>query len=564
MDNIDNEVTEIRRVPEIQDNPPASEVVGVGPGTVLANYRLHSIIGAGLSSEVFDAENLVARKRCVVKVFRPELNIGLVAFGRYVHEAKRVAELANPGIADVFYSGKSDGRSFTVMPREQGSDLRSVVRSKAPLSRRVYLPIIRAICEVLAEIHAVGLCHGHLHGGQVMLQMAEQSITVKLLDFGTHHLLPGVKDATPGWERRPEDAICMAPELAKGLAPDLRSDIYALSVLLYEMVTGKVPFVAQTFEETLEQHANEDPVRPSSLAQIPAGLEETLLRGLDKDPRKRIPSVEALLAGLDPRSATGAQKTVGAGGARAMGLTPSQSREYDLSSMQGGGAPGPGSVAAGLSVVNPGMQAPVAAADELEAVVKPRSKSWLLVLLLVLVLLAMAAAGAYLFLMKKPAGKKPVKKPTTPARVVPRAPAPRTRPVKPKPVPRPARKVRTPQPKAQAAPPPPAPETAPEPPKKAPPPMVARVAAIPAEGTRKNFLQARGVQLYKGSGSLSVATGNPAAKVYVNGHLKGEGEKVSLKDLPVGTHRIQLEINGKKLPHRDIKIARGQLLDIAF
>ncbi len=560
---MDNEVTEIRRMPEPGGDAPAEQAGKVSPGTVLGNYRLLSVIGAGLTSEIYQADNLLARKRCAVKVFRPELGVGPVAFGRYTHETKRILQLSHPGITDVYFSGKADGHIFSVTELEAGSDLRSLVRHKAPLSRRVYLPIISGICDALTDVHALGLFHGRLHGGQVMIQRNEQATMVKLLDLGTHHLLPGVKETSSEWARRAEDAICMSPEQAKGNEADARSDIYALAVMLYEMVTGKVPFLAQTFEETLEQHISEAPVSPGSLAQITAGLEETIMRGLEKDPRKRIPSVEALLAGLDPRHATGAHKVVGGGAAvtsRHMALTPSQSREYELASLEPGAPEEPGQPMA--PAVAPAQQAAPQAADDLDMAV-PKNRTWMLVLALV-VALAIAGGGAYLFFFAGKGKKKRRVKKARPAaaRTVPRAPAS-------KPVKAPAKIKKKTAPKKEApgaASPAPAEPPAPAAKEEARPKQKAvrasgTGAASPSVGAS---LKMRGLRLNRGSGSVAVSTGNPKAKVYVNGHLKGKGSSVSLEDLPVGKHRIQLEIDGKKLPHKDVEVKKGKKLNLTF
>ena len=563
MENMDNEVTEIRRMPEPVGEAPAEHAGKVGPGTVLGNYRLLRLIGAGLTSEIYEADNLLARRRCAVKVFHLEMNIGPVVFGRYAHETKRILQLANACITDVYYSGKTDGQSFSVMELEPGSDLRSLVRHKAPLSRRVYLPIISGICDALTDVHGMGLCHGRLHGGQVMLNRTDQVTTVKLMDLGTHHLLPGIKETSSDWERRAEDAICISPEQAKGLEVDARSDIYALSVMLYEMVTGKVPFLAKTFDETLEQHISDTPLAPGSLAQVPAGVEETIMRGLEKDPRKRIPSVEALLAGLDPRGATGAHKAVGAANvtSRQMGLTPSQSREYELSALEPGA---PMTHEQPLTPMAAPMHHAMPESDEGLDMAVPKNRTWLLVLLLV-VALAIAGGGAYFFFFGGKKKEKRIKKP----RPVPAKTVPRTPPPKPKAAPgKVIKKEAVPKKKASEATPSARPTSEPIPPPREPAKPGHRAvkaagekAAAPSVGAS---LRLRGLRINRGNGSVAVSSGAPGAKIYVDGHLKGKGSNVTLDDLPVGTHRIQLEINGKKQPYKDVEVKKGETLKVTF
>ena len=570
MTNMDNEVTEIRQLPDMVDGVPdqpdgqVAPEPQVSPGMVLGNYRLDTPIGAGLTSQLFEADSLVAGKRCVVKVFRPELGCGPVEFGRYAHEVRQVSQLGHPAICDVYHSARVDDWMISAMTLEAGAkDLRSLVRNKAPLSRRVYLPVVRGICEALGAVHGLGLSHLRLHGGQVMVRMVERAVSVKVLDFGTHHLLPGIKEVVSGWERGPEDAIYTAPELAKELPGDARSDIYSICVMLYEMLTGKVPFLGSTFADTLEQHLSEPPPPPGKLVQLPAEVEDVVMRGLEKDPRKRIPSVEALLAALDPRGATGAHAVVGAGATTGrMALTPSQSKEYHLAEMAADQA-APHAVHA-PAAAHPGGGAQALAPEMELGAAAPRTRVWLLVVLVV-VALVVGGVVAYLVLGGKKQEKRPRgKRRASPAVVVPKKTAPT------KPATRPTPRAPAPKKTAPTKPAARAPSAAPQPAPKPPAPAPARRGrTVKVSGDVKvspmgKMLHLRGLRLNKGVGSITVATGAAEAKVYVNGHLKGSGAEVNLKGLPVGKHRIQLEVNGKKLPYKDVQVKKGQRLDLSF
>lgn len=311
---MENETTrreEIEEITLVQTSGKAPAQIPVQPGAILGNYRIGHRIGAGLLSEVFEAENRLAHKPCAVKVFHPLVHTGPVTRGRYLHELEQLVSLGHPGIVGTYGSFFTEGRFFTVMERLEGSDLRSVLNRQSPLPSRVYLPVMRSLCTSLSLVHECGLYHGHLHAGQVMIIQEGGGFAVKICDFATHHLLPNIKDLPSGWDMKPEHALHICPEQAKDQLVDSRGDIYALSVLLYQMITGRPPFLADTFEATVEQHGSDSPVPPSELApSISKDMEKTILRGLEKDPRKRFPSVVALLASLDPRSVTGAHKTI--------------------------------------------------------------------------------------------------------------------------------------------------------------------------------------------------------------------------------------------------------------
>jgi serine/threonine-protein kinase len=270
----------------------------------------------------------------VVKVFHSALVASRVRWGRYVHESKTVASLRQAGIVDVFNHQMVEGIGLAVMAPSRGSSLRELLKGGGPLSRRAYLPVVRAIGLALAPVHAAHLAHLRLHPGQVLMQWAGGEPIVELLDFGVHHLHRPITEEVNGLPRTAEQAVWMAPEQARGEPGDQRSDVYSLAVLLYQMITGRPPFVGETIKAVLDQHLSEAPPPPSRFATISPELEETLLRALEKDPRKRTQSVEALLAGIDPASVTGQHLLVrSSGSGRPLGLAPSPSKEIELASL---------------------------------------------------------------------------------------------------------------------------------------------------------------------------------------------------------------------------------------
>lgn len=398
---MDHEITHVTEQPLY---PLFSE--RVRPGAVLGNYRLKQRLGSGFMSEVYHGQNLVTQKSAVVKIFSPALRLNHVRFGRYVHEAKQISLLNHPQIADVYNFESSEGLYYAVMELVEGVTLNALMRKNAPLQRSVILTIVQGICAALAEVHTHGLTHQHLHGNQVIVMWEGKEPTVKLLDFGLHHVLPDFKDEIPNLSRLPEHAICISPEQAKGQAGDVRSDIYAVCVLLYEMATAKVPFLGETFASTLEQHLSENPLAPGKVAPMSPELERTILRGLEKDPRQRIPSVEALVAALDPLAVTGQFQALTRGGSvanRSGGLISTPSREYELKafgtdaiSSPGNRLPSDGSTSTQDVYFSLPSKGQVSIRPQLERFSAPKSRRWLFIFLGIMMVIC-ALALVYFF-----------------------------------------------------------------------------------------------------------------------------------------------------------------------
>jgi serine/threonine-protein kinase len=473
-------------------------------GTVLGHFRLGRLLGSGLTGEVYEAENLIAGKRCALKLFRRTLHLGPPHWGRFVHEAKLAAALsAKGGLIDVYAFLNLEGIHAAVMELVEGTTLRALVRKNAPLSRRSYVPVMRSLCQGLAIAHAHGVAHLHLHGGQALVSWRGSEPEVRLCDFGVHHLLPDLKDDESVWPASPEAALTISPEQARGGAGDARSDVYALAVMLYEMVTGKVPFLGDSFAATLEQHASEPPVPPSQLVSLGPELETTILRGLEKDPRKRIPSVEALLAALDPTSVTGQHGLLGGSG-RHPALSPSASREIELSAVSPAESPDP---------LPPPLPSGLRAAS---APTRPRMRIWLFALLGAAVL-AFAGVAAWVLL----SGEKPP----------PRAP-------------------RRPLPPRGALPP-----------REATPVAGLNVSARAARERPGNLVQ-RGISRPEGFGSVEVSPTDGKAQVFIDGKFRGQGRTVVT--LPSGPHRVYVITGQRRSPERQLQLKPGEKLELRF
>lgn len=519
----EEQTTQVSRAPAL---PEASSLEA---GAVLGDLQLTRLAGEGQSSIVFQASNLLLGKRCAVKLLRPGVAAGPVVRGRARHEAQQVDRLGVAGIAATFSYGLApDGHTHYVAQEwVDGSPLRDLLAHHGALSRRAYLPLVRQLCQLLATTHAAGVAHLALHGGNVLIaQRVNAPAEVKLLDFGIHHLHPPPAEQSPDLVRRPEHAFYLAPEQVRGQVGDSRTDVYALCALLYEMVTGRPPFMGQTYAEVLERILADAPHAPAGLASVPPELEATLLRGLDKDPARRIPSVEALLAALDPLSATTGQQPA---------LVRSPSMERRLTDFTASPAP-----------EQEELIARNAASEVLRA---PRTRLPLFIVLGV-VLLAGLGTGLY-FLLSKSKSKVKDKAP-----VARRTPPPR-RPIRARRPPPPRQPLQMPKPGARRRGPAKAAVDRETPLALRRPDRAPRRLRVPAA----RLATARRIT---GQGTIKILTGNPTAKIFLDGRYVGSGSLKTLRRIPAGKHRLHVELGDKKMPPKDIVLKPGASLELTL
>jgi len=270
-------------------------------GQVLASqFKVLKKLGSGGMGAVYLAEQMEMDRKVVVKVLHPEvLAMNSVAIERFRREAKAVAQLNHPNIVQVFVFGQAEsGQLYLAMEFIEGRDLAHDLSQGAMPQPRA-LKIIDQICAALVEAHGAGIVHRDLKPENVMLADRHGNPDyVKVLDFGIAKLhdtsgggsQPSITQAgtvfgTPRY---------MSPEQVKGEPVDARSDIYALGLLLHELLTGRHPFNATTTIDYLMKHVSE-PVPPPREAyselEITPRVEAIIMRCLEKDPADRYQSV---------------------------------------------------------------------------------------------------------------------------------------------------------------------------------------------------------------------------------------------------------------------------------
>ena len=303
----------------------------LAPGARLGEYEIERKIGEGGMGVVFSAIHPLIGKRAAIKILKQELCADPVSLDRFIDEARVVNQIGHPNIVDVFAFGEMpDGRSYFVMEWLQGETLRERI-ARGSLTLDEIAEIVRPLTRALQAAHGKGVIHRDLKPDNVYLvELSDEQRGVKLLDFGIAKLASNDHRV----ERTATGAIIgtpqyIAPEQAKGYAIDHRADIYALGSIVFEMLTGRPPFIADNAMEMVAKHLMEPPVPASTLAAgVPPELDALVLRMLAKSPdgRPSLAEIRAVFERTRGRAPTPLAHELRAASAPA--LTPSSMSGY--------------------------------------------------------------------------------------------------------------------------------------------------------------------------------------------------------------------------------------------
>jgi len=283
---------------------------------VLADrYELGPVLGEGGMARVYRGVDRQLRRPVAVKVLAPPFDRDRSFLERFRREARAAAGLSHPNIVAVFDSGSDDGTHFIVTELVEGETLAVRLRRDGPMPPEEAVAVAVDIARALAAAHERGLIHRDIKPGNVMVLPDGR---VKVVDFGIARAAGS--DTLTGTGVVLGSTAYLSPEQAGGQPVDQRADLYALGCVLYEMLTGHVPFRADTPIATMYRHVNEDAPPPSTIVPVESELEAIVMRCLEKDPKRRFASAAeleaALLAVPLARSGDTMQlETVGAGAA---------------------------------------------------------------------------------------------------------------------------------------------------------------------------------------------------------------------------------------------------------
>jgi serine/threonine protein kinase len=259
-------------------------------GEVVGDYHIVAFLGAGGMGEVYRAVHTASGQPAAVKILTAASRHPNFT-ARFLNEARIQAGLRHPNIVAFYHSLEFRGRPCIIMECVDGPTLIERIRARGALPWREALPIFRAVVEAITHIHAHGVVHRDIKANNIKINSRGQ---VKLLDFGLarSELTPRLTAAG----KVVGTLEYLSPEQIKGEVADARSDIWALGVLLYEMLTGRVPFRAPATVELYKQIVNGGYAAPSELSpEVPRRLDEVIQRCLEKEPAGRYQSAQELL-----------------------------------------------------------------------------------------------------------------------------------------------------------------------------------------------------------------------------------------------------------------------------
>jgi len=265
-------------------------------GSTFANrYQVIEELGHGGMGRVYKVFDTDIKEKIALKLLRPEIALDKETVERFSNELKLARKISQRNVCRMFDLGKAEGTTFITMEFVPGEDLKKFIRKTGQLGAGRTVSIAKQVCEGLAEAHHLGVVHRDLKPQNIMV---DEDGNARIMDFGIARSLrgkgitgAGVMIGTPEY---------MSPEQVEGKEVDERSDIYSLGVILFEMVTGRVPFEGDTPFTIGVKHKSEIPRDPRDLnTQIPQDLGRLVLKCLEKDKAKRYQTAQELHADLE-------------------------------------------------------------------------------------------------------------------------------------------------------------------------------------------------------------------------------------------------------------------------
>ena len=272
------------------------------PGDVLDHYRIDATVARSGMSTLYRATDQKKNRQVALKVPHPEMEAEPILLERFKREEEIGQLLDHPGVVKT-YDGEERSRVYMVSEWVNGRLLRSILNDekKLPIERAV--TIVLRICDALDYMHKHGIVHRDLKPENVMV---DENDNIKLIDFGIAMKEDARRLTFVNLSATMGTPDYISPEQVKGQRGDQRSDIYALGVMLYEMLTGRVPFIGSNPLAVMNERLLIDPPPPRELNdEISPELEEILYRALERDPRHRYATAHEMMWDLENQEQVG-------------------------------------------------------------------------------------------------------------------------------------------------------------------------------------------------------------------------------------------------------------------
>jgi eukaryotic-like serine/threonine-protein kinase len=284
------------------------------PGNALDHYRIDAVVARSGMSTLYRATDQLNGRQVALKVPHPEMEADPVLLERFKREEEIGQLLDHPGVVKTF-DGEARSRVYMVIEWVDGRLLRTILNEEKALPIERALKIAISICDALDYMHKHGIVHRDLKPENVMV---DDNDAIKLIDFGIAMKEDARRLTFVNLSAALGTPDYISPEQVKGQRGDQRSDIYALGIMLYEMLTGRVPFVGPNPLAAMNERVLMDPPPPRELnGEISPELEEILYRALERDPRHRYATAHEMIWDLEHQEQVGVEdrgdRTVGRG-----------------------------------------------------------------------------------------------------------------------------------------------------------------------------------------------------------------------------------------------------------
>lgn len=265
-------------------------------GTVIANrYEIIEEVGKGGMAVVYKAKCLVLNRYVALKVLRPEFREDTDFIHRFKVEAQSAGSLSHPNIVSIYDVCQSDGVDYIVMEYVEGVTLKEYIDKRGIIPWKEAVDYAAQICAGLEHAHKKGIIHKDIKPHNVIIT---REGTLKITDFGIAKVMSTSTIATGGAQAM-GSVHYFSPEQARGGYTDAKTDIYSLGVLMYEMVTGRLPFEGDTAVAVAMQHIEKEPTPPTKInPSVDASLENVILRAMSKEQARRYDSATKMMIDL--------------------------------------------------------------------------------------------------------------------------------------------------------------------------------------------------------------------------------------------------------------------------
>ncbi|HEX8491885.1 MAG TPA: bifunctional serine/threonine-protein kinase/formylglycine-generating enzyme family protein [Pyrinomonadaceae bacterium] len=263
-------------------------------GQIVGSYKIIEKIGEGGMGAVFKGVDMMLEREVAVKVLRPELASQPQVVERFRSEAVTLAKLNHPNVAILYSFFRQSSYFFMVLEYVKGQTLDKIIEARGAMSCEQAIPLFCQMLEGIEHAHRFGIIHRDIKPANMMLT---EGGLLKVLDFGIARVLGSARLTRAG--HLIGTIEYMSPEQVRGLETDARSDIYSLGMVLYEMLTGRVPFASNSEFELMKAQVEQTPPPPREFApHIPEDIEWAILCATAKDPEKRFQTASAFRAAI--------------------------------------------------------------------------------------------------------------------------------------------------------------------------------------------------------------------------------------------------------------------------